>query len=144
MTLNFKKPQGLTVPTTLLKLIHDEITKHKVDITANNALTLNFRDTDYSATSGGYHPVEIRIEKIGSTHKPEHWQLVYITDFSYQGGPHPELVTEIDICFVSNRIHSLFGGNLSPYLGQELLSLFISNFIEYHAMDAYVVSISFD
>jgi hypothetical protein len=97
MKMNIKKPQGLTLPTKLFELINDEIVKHKVDVTSNNALTLNFRNTDYTATTGGYHPVEIRLEKIGSTPKPDHWQLVYITDFSYQGGPQPELVTEIDI-----------------------------------------------
>ncbi len=26
-------------------------------------LTLNYRDPDYSATTGGYHPVEIRLER---------------------------------------------------------------------------------
>jgi hypothetical protein len=87
MKLNFKKPQGLTLPVKLFKLLNTEIAKYTDDITSYNALTFNFRDTDYSACAGGYHPVEIRIERIGSNHKPDYWQLVYITDFSYQGAP---------------------------------------------------------
>jgi hypothetical protein len=142
MKLNFKKPQGLTLPVKLFSLLNAEIAKYTDDITSYNALTFNFRDTDYSATAGGYHPVEIRVERIGGNHKPDYWQLVYITDFSYQGSPYPELVKEIDVCFVNKRIHSLYGGNLSPCQGQSLLTLLVSNFIEYHRMGAYVMSIS--
>ncbi|AAZ28259.1 DUF2787 domain-containing protein [Colwellia psychrerythraea] len=144
MKLNFKKPQGLTLPVKLFKLLNAEIVKSAIAIASHNALTFNFRDTDYSAISGGYHPVEIRVERIGNNHKPDYWQLVYITDFSYQGAPYPELVKEVDVCFVNQRVYSLYGGNLSNYQGQALLSLFISNFIEYHTMDTYEVSISFD
>jgi hypothetical protein len=144
MKLKFKKPQGLTLPVKLFKLLNAEIVKSVTAITSHNAITLNFRDTDYSASTGGYHPVEIRVERIGNNHKPDYWQLVYITDFSYQGSPYPELVKEIDACFVNKRVYSFYGGNLSHYQGQVLLTLFISNFIEYQAMDAYKLSISFD
>lgn len=144
MKLNFKKPQNLTLPVKLFKLMNAEIAKSTTAITSHNTLTFNFRDTDYSASAGGYHPVEIRVERIGSSQKPDYWQLVYITDFSYQGSPYPELVKEVDVCFVNNRVYSLYGGNLNHSQGQALLTLFISNFIEYHTMDAYELSMSSD
>jgi hypothetical protein len=144
MKLNFKKPQSLTLPVKLFRLLNAEIVKSAIAIASYNALTFNFRDTDYSPNAGGYHPVEIRVERIGSNQKADYCQLVYITDFSYQGAPYPELVKEIDVCFVNKRVYSLYGGSLSHYQGQALLTLFISNFTEYHTMDAYELSISFD
>lgn len=36
----------------------------------SNAVTINFRDPDYSPQTGGFHPVEIRLEK-----GADQWQL---------------------------------------------------------------------
>ena len=129
MKLNLKQNQGLTLPVKLFTLLNTELTKSAATITTQNSLTFNFRDTDYSASTGGYHPVEIRVEKITGNEKPDYWKVIYITDFSYQGGPCPKLVKEIDVCFTSNQIHNLFTGILSPSKGQALLTLFINNFI---------------
>ena len=41
-----------------------------------DSITINFRDPNYSVESGGFHPVEMRLEKHGDT-----WQFCYITDF---------------------------------------------------------------
>lgn len=143
MKLNFKKPQGLTLPANLFKLLNKEIVKSAISTTALNAITFNFKDDDYSANTGGYHPVEIRVEKQPTDEAGEdYWQLIYITDFSYQGIPYPELVKEIDACFVSHRVYSLYGGWLARHDGQKLLKLFIDNFIEYHALNAYSISVS--
>ena len=50
---------------------------------SGNSVTINFRDPTYSAESGGFHPVEIRLERQNNT-----WHLCYITDFVYVGsGP---------------------------------------------------------
>lgn len=101
------------------------------------ALTFNFRDPNYSAEKGGYHPVELRLEK-----HDDHWELIYITDFSYQGYP-AELEKEIDVCFETKRVFSLFGGWLNQRNGKELMKLFIGNFINYHSMNAYQTKINF-
>ena len=54
---------------------------------SGNSVTINFRDPTYSAESGGFHPVEIRLERQNNT-----WHLCYITDFVYVGsGPCAEL-----------------------------------------------------
>jgi hypothetical protein len=145
MKLNFKKHQGLTLPKELFKLLNTEMAKTAIPKAKFNAITFNFRDDDYNASTGGYHPVEIRVEKQPTDEAiKDHWQLMYITDFSYQGSPYPELVKEIDICFVSKRVYSLYSGWLAPRDGQELLRLFIDNFIEYHSMSTYIVTVSLD
>ncbi|WP_147746124.1 DUF2787 family protein, partial [Aeromonas veronii] len=55
------------------------------------ALTLNFRSPDYSADTGGYRPVEIRLEKRAGS-----WGMAYVTEFTYLGG---ELVKDLDFDF---------------------------------------------
>lgn len=138
MQLNFNKVQGFAVPVKLHTLLNRELAKVKIPETGSYALTFNFRDPNYSAEQGGYHPVELRLEKHN-----DQWQFIYITDFSYSGGPYPELVKEIDVCFETKRVFSLFGGRLSQRSGKELIKLFINNFIEYHSMDTYQTKISF-
>jgi hypothetical protein len=138
MKLNFNKVQGFTVPVKLHTLLNRELAKVKTPELGSYALTFNFRDPNYSAEQGGYHPVELRLEKHN-----DHWQFIYITDFSYSGGPYPELVKEIDVCFETKRVFSLFGGFLSQRNGRDLIKLFISNFIEYHSMNAYQTKINF-
>lgn len=68
----------------------------------------------------------------------------YITDFSFQGWPYPELIADIDVCFISKEVFSLLCGWLQNKRAKELLNQFIGNFIEYHSMDSYQVSVSFE
>ena len=144
MKLNFIKQQGFTLPVTFYSLLNDELAK----VTTNEleqqseSITFNFRDDDYSAQDGGFHPVEIRLEKQTEGENINHWQLIYITDFSYQGYPYPELVKEIDVCFITKQVFSLYGGWLNKRDGLDLLNLFIGNFIEYHSMNTYSVTVS--
>ncbi|MCF7500812.1 DUF2787 domain-containing protein [Pseudoalteromonas sp. L1] len=139
MKLNFNKVQGLPVPIELFEIINQSLTGTPLPKGDFNSVTLNFRDPNYSSDNGGYHPVEIRLEK-----QNELWQLVYITDFSYQGGTFPELVKEIDVCFISKQVFNVFIGWLQNRNAKELLTLFISNFIAYYANDCYQVSVSVD
>ncbi|MEC4727875.1 DUF2787 domain-containing protein [Shewanella sp. D64] len=104
-----------------------------------NAIMLNFRDPDYSAENGGYHPVEVRLEK-----QQDLWRLVYVTDFAYHGHPYPELVKDIDICFNSKQVYSLFSGWIGELESRELVSMFSENFIAYQEMGAYTVYIQLD
>ena len=139
MKLNFDKAQCFFLPAKFYQLINTEIAKVTPAKTDVSAITLSFRDPSYSYELGGYHPVEVRLEY----HK-RCWQLVYITDFSFQGTPLPELIKEIDICFLTKQVYSLFSGLLNNKSGKELITLFVSNFIEYHALGTYQVSITFD
>ncbi len=86
------QPESLVLPvtkalTTILPQLIDQST-----IDTANGVVINFRDPDYSAKYGGYHPVEVSINNTGA--------LLYITDFAYDGHPpFAELVKEIDFDF---------------------------------------------
>ena len=69
------------------------------------AVTINFRDPSYSAETGGYHPVEVRLENEG-----DGWRMVYITDFTFVGsGYMAELAKELDFSFSDGVFQNLFG-----------------------------------
>ncbi|MGL4938767.1 DUF2787 family protein, partial [Shewanella sp.] len=59
-----------------------------------NLVTLNFRDPDYNADSGGYHPVAINRYRQGDC-----WYLNDFTDVAYCGGPFPEQEKEMEVLF---------------------------------------------
>ncbi|MGL5038154.1 MAG: DUF2787 family protein, partial [Aeromonas sp.] len=95
--------------TLLEQAISTALVNFPTDIPADRspaALTLNYRDPDYSETTGGYHPVEIYLER-----GHDGWHLRYITDFSYVGqGWCVELAKELDFDFsMGSFTHSLFG-----------------------------------
>lgn len=137
MAIKIEQVPGLNVPESLFDVIVNAITKQGESIGNASELTINFRDKDYSAAAGGFHPVEVRLEKRGIG-----WELVYITDFSYQGRPDSELVKEIDVCFVIKRVYHMLVGWLSEREGKELLTLFVTNFVEYYNTGCYQVTIS--
>ena len=139
MKLNFNKAQCFSVPEKLYQLLNKELEQVEPPTANTSTITLNFRDLDYSASLGGYHPVELRLE----LHE-HNWQLVYITDFPFQGAASPELVKEIDICFMTKQVFNLFSGLLSNKDGKQLVTMFINNFVEYHSMNVYQTSITFD
>lgn len=136
MAIKIEQVAGLNVPESFIDLIINAITKKDESIGNASELTINFRDKDYSA-AGGFHPVEIRLEKRGIG-----WMLVYITDFSYQGRTDSELVKEIDVCFVIKRVYHMLVGWLSEREGKELLALFVTNFVEYYNTGCYQVTIT--
>ena len=86
--------------TDLLK----EVLKDK-DLAGKTSITLNFRDPDYSAEKGGYHPVEIMLKRKGDA-----WHILYITDFCYAGiGPYAELVKDLDFDFGAGVFQTQYG-----------------------------------
>lgn len=133
MTIQLNKAQVPNMPRAFYQLLEQQL--QHLDPKEANAITLNFRDPDYSAEKGGFHPVEVRLEK-----QQDHWRLVYVTDFAYHGHPYPELVKDIDICFNSKQVYSVLSGWISQQEGQGLVNLFSSNFVAYHQMGAYQVA----
>ena len=98
------------------------------------AVVFNFRETNYSAEEGGWHPVEIRIEQTQGQ-----WAFSYITDFAYCGGAFPELVKEVDFCFDSGVAHFSYVPEL-PIASSEVMefySIWESNFLSYIDMDVF-------
>ncbi|MCL1145385.1 DUF2787 domain-containing protein [Shewanella marinintestina] len=137
MTINIARNQTPKMPTAFFTLL--ERVLFNTHPNNSNAITLNFRDPDYSADNGGYHPVEVRLEK-----QQDHWRLVYVTDFAFRGSPFPELVKDIDICFNSQQVYSLFSGWIGEREARELVSMFCDNFIAYQEMGVYTIHIQLD
>ncbi|HFM2882977.1 TPA: DUF2787 family protein, partial [Escherichia coli] len=106
---------------------------HKAKITA---VSLLFKDQCYSTEKGGYHPVEIRLIS-----RNDEWYFDYITDFSYMGVVYPELEKEIDISWSQQYVFLAYVGDLPVNAGRELFELWQSNFIQYHAMNVYTITV---
>lgn len=93
----------LPVTSKLSDIIKDAL-KGK-DLNGKTSVTLNFRDPDYSAETGGYHPVEIMLKRKG-----DEWHILYITDFCYVGiGPYAELVKDLDFDFGAGVFQTTYG-----------------------------------
>jgi hypothetical protein len=137
MAITLDRNQTPAMPASLYGVLAKEL--KSTNPGDANAITLHFRDPDYSAEAGGYHPVEILLEK-----QSDYWRMVYMTDFAFHGHPFPELVKDIDICFNSNQVYSSISGWLCQNEGKELVDLFTENFISYHTMDAYKVQVCLD
>lgn len=115
-----------------ITILEKEITK--VSPPDGAAITFNFRDSDYSADSGGFHPVEIRLEGNGT--------LSYVTDFCYAGlPPYGELTKEIDFDFAQN-VFQHFHRCYPIEKGAELWGLWCRNFCSYYQMEIYQVTVA--
>lgn len=137
MALQIEQVSGLKVPDSFIGVITNTVIEGGDPVGEAKAVTLNFRDPDYSPEAGGFHPVEVRLEKQATS-----WQLIYITDFSYQGRHTPELIKEIDVCFSIKQVYHFLAGWLNAREGKELLALFISNFVEYYNTGCYQVTVT--
>lgn len=114
----------LPVSTKLTNLIKEAL-KSK-DFTNKTSVTLNFRDPDYSAEKGGYHPVEIMLFRKGDT-----WHFAYITDFKYVGqGQDVELAKDLDFDFQAGVFQTLYGYYRIEE-GIDIYSVWEQNFLQY-------------
>lgn len=96
------------------------------DYENEKAVTINFRDPNYSAETGGYHPVEIRLENEMSG-----WRFCYITDFCYVGsGYMAELAKDLDFDFTAGVFQNMFG-TFPIEQATEIYQTWESNFLFY-------------
>lgn len=98
-------------------------------------LIITFRDTSYSAGSGGYHPVEIMILK----QKESQYVIQYLTDFAYMGNIYPELERNIDFDVANGQVFIAPLGWQDCHNKQvlEFYSLWENNFLAYLEIGAY-------
>ena len=90
----------ITSPYSLVSKKLKSLLKNKIEeyLQQNSAkkgcesITINFRDTTYSAELGGYYPVEIMLLK----QNEGLYQIQYLTDFAYMGNVYPELERNVD------------------------------------------------
>ena len=142
MKLTFDTSQCFAVPDTLLSILNSTLDTITPPDSNSDVIIFNFRDPDYSSDGGGFHPVEIRLNK-SEVNGVELYQFVYITDFSFQGLPYPELTVDIDVCFIAEQVYALYGGWLNKTDSEELKTLFLTNFISYVEMDVFKVEVTF-
>jgi len=125
---------GLLLPVSesLVDVLKLYLCKHAMPANAS-AVTFNFRDSNYSAESGGFHPVEIRLYKDQGL-----WQWDCITDFAYQGPMGmAELTKELDFNLQKGSAYSLLTGELTELPAHELYQLWESNFLSYEFMGCF-------
>ena len=97
-------------------------------------IALNFRDPTYSATDGGYHPVEIHVDSKGD--------VLCITDFAYFGRPpFVELGIELDWNFEQDSFRQ-FDSFYDLECGRGLLGLYTKNFVAYHKGGCYETEVT--
>ena len=137
---------GLPIAEELVHLLNAILASKVPDRKGDRAIaaTFNFRDPSYSAEAGGYHPVEIRVQLIPSQEAMT-GRLEYITDFCYVGsGPFTELDKEIDFDFSAGECYVLYMERSPLSEVFELYQLWEQNFISYHAMGVFDVTVTLE
>ena len=105
------------------------------------SITLNYSNADYTAETGGYCPVEIRLER----KQENRWHICYVTEFTYMATPFGQESTyAIDFDF-SRGIGYQLGMVSEPIDAYgPLYSLWQRNFCRYHSHDVYLCKISIE
>lgn len=118
---------ALPVSKRLISILETEIRKARIK--GNKKLNIRFRDSTFSAQTGGYLPVEIAISAEGL--------IRYITDFSYVSTtPFEELGIELDFDFE----HSTFQQFKAVYpitQAREIFTIWQNNFCTYYKNGSY-------
>lgn len=134
MTIRIKR-EGLALPVSpvLALYIADLLTPYETE----KSVTINFRDPNYSADDGGYHPVEIRLVNDGTD-----WHICYITDFCFVGSGYcSELAKDLDFDFQAELFQNLHG--VYPIeQAIEMYQIWESNFV-YYTMVSKVFTIKY-
>lgn len=121
----------LAISNQLILILNKEIERHS-EVDTSSGCIFNFRDPDYSAESGGYHPVEICIDEQG--------RLLYLTDFAYVGdGHYAELVKELDFD-LGYGLFQHMGREYPIKQGAGLFKIWQSNFCAYYRNKVFTVS----
>ncbi len=120
----------LTVRRAFIAILEKELVQANV---VSGGAILSFKDPDYSAEQGGYHPVEIAI---GFDHRIE-----YITDFAYVGSPpFCELAKELDFDFFLQLFQQM-GRDYPIRIGWEVFYYWQQDFCAYYDMGVYEVTV---
>lgn len=138
--MNIIRQEGLSMPVSqdLINIIFNEISRVPPASPNVRAVTLLFKDVNYSAENGGYHPVEIRL-----TSRNDEWYFDYITDFKYMG-LYPELEKDIDFSWSQRYVFLSFVGDLHPGEGREIFELWQRNFVQYHFLKVYSLTVMWE
>lgn len=125
---------ALPISPEFYKVIRQQV--HLANILPEaESVTIHFRDTSYTAETGGFHPVEISMLK-GNQGK---WCISYITDFAYYGLDYSELERDIDFDLGNNMAFAFGIGwqNINSSGFVELYQAWEDNFLAYIKMEAF-------
>ena len=115
-----------------VQLLNTVIKESSAD--TSNGVILNFRDSTYSAESGGFHPMELSVSSKGD--------LLYLTDFAYFGmSPFTELGIELDWNFEQDSFRQ-GDSYYALQCGRSLLGLYTKNFTAYYRSGVYQVEVT--
>jgi DNA-binding beta-propeller fold protein YncE len=105
----------------------------KANLAGGVGAILSFRSPEYTPETGGFHPVEVAIDRAG--------RIIYVTDFAFVGqAPFHDLAKEIDFDF-SLGLFQHFGVEHPLIEGKGLFALWQSNFVSYHHDNIYTVHV---
>ncbi len=135
------KQSGMNLPMSqafiaILKSVISLSSQNEVNY---HGVILNFRDPQYTAENGGFHPVEICLIRCN-----DGWYFDYLTDFSFIGTVWPELEKEMDISWSQGYVWHYLMGDLEYEEGGALFELWQRNFIQYWKMKIYTVSVQWE
>ena len=107
---------------------------HSADTPNGDGAIVNFRDPDYCAEKGGFHPVELSLSPSGD--------LLYLVDFSFAGKPpFRELGIELEWNFEQETFRQ-FDSFYDLECGRGLLGLYTKNFVAYYRSGVYEVEVT--
>ncbi|BEI26571.1 DUF2787 family protein [Vibrio cholerae] len=125
--LTLKQKLPVSIPSKLIEFIARHVQKDGLS-------TINFRDTSYSPTEGGFRPVEIMVEK-----RDTDFAIHYYTEFSFQGPPcYAELGKSNDFDFIANAFMSEQLGYMP--ITEELndaFEMFVNNTMNYFGSNCF-------
>jgi len=134
MTLKLSPQTKITMLDPEFVQTINAIIRSSTDIQNGQGVIINFRDPEYSAERGGYHPLELSISTNGD--------LLYLTDFSFAGmPPFVELGIELDWNFEMNSFRQ-FDNMYDLECGRSLLGLYLANFTAYYKSGVYQVEVT--
>jgi hypothetical protein len=120
------------LPPEFVRVINDLLKDTSLE--APEIVALNFRDPSYSASNGGFHPVEIHVDSKGD--------VLCVTDFAYFGiPPFVELGIELDWSFEQGSFRH-FDDMYDLVCGRSLLGLYLANFAAYYRSGVYEVEVT--
>ncbi|MBF0192698.1 MAG: DUF2787 family protein [Magnetococcales bacterium] len=103
-------------------------------VNTSGGVIINFRDPDYSADRGGYHPVEVGIDPLGKIH--------YVTNFSFVGPPgYAELEKQLDWDIRCGAFQHL-GREYPITQGRSMYQIWERNFLAYAGMGVFKVLVT--
>lgn len=113
-----------------LLVVLKQLIKSKCTEVNISYITIHYRDSKYNYKEGGFHPIEIVLQKDAVTGR---WNILYITDFSYSGYLYIDLIINLDFDFSLETFSAVYCSPrpITDQDTEEVYQLWQSNFLCY-------------